>query len=139
MLLISTSIFIILQLSTCPNRPELLHKSVNLSARPLLMSFKMPCAIFIQVTLLDCIIISSLDHEGQFTYWSMRTNARPENKGLRLDYFMCSKTIFPRSVDEGSSSSERQVVVRDCGILHEFGIGCSDHCPITLALQIQGE
>ena len=31
---------------------------------------------------------------GQFTYWSQRTRARPFNKGLRLDYFVCSKEMF---------------------------------------------
>ena len=31
---------------------------------------------------------------GQFTYWSKRTNARPFNKGLRLDYFICSDRMI---------------------------------------------
>ena len=34
------------------------------------------------------------DSSGQFTYWSQRTRARPFNKGLRLDYFVCSKEMF---------------------------------------------
>jgi exonuclease III len=83
-------------------------------------------------------------HEGQFTYWSVRTNARPENKGLRLDYFMCSRSMFPapEAAEESSTppvplASERPIV-RDSSILHEFGIRCSDHCPISLSLQIGG-
>jgi len=85
------------------------------------------------------------EHEGQFTYWSIRTNARPENKGLRLDYFMASKSIFSSSVsqteprepreEEGSFTSSP--IVRDSTILSEFGVGCSDHCPISLSLQIR--
>ena len=35
------------------------------------------------------------DARGQFTYWSQRTFARPVNKGLRLDYFLCSRDMFP--------------------------------------------
>lgn len=36
-----------------------------------------------------------------------------------------------------SSSQERyRAIVRDSNILHEFGIGSSDHCPISLTLEI---
>eukprot|EP01039_Chlorochromonas_danica_P003244 gene3243-3554_t len=34
---------------------------------------------------------------GQFTYWSQRTFARPVNKGIRLDYFICSNQFFPEN------------------------------------------
>lgn len=37
---------------------------------------------------------------GQFTYWSQRTRARPFNKGLRLDYFVCSKEMFDDADDD---------------------------------------
>lgn len=30
---------------------------------------------------------------GQFSYWSQRSFARPVNKGIRLDYFICSKSF----------------------------------------------
>ena len=33
------------------------------------------------------------DVRGAYTYWSMRANNRPENKGLRLDYFICSASM----------------------------------------------
>jgi exonuclease III len=89
------------------------------------------------------LILLAPEHEGQFTYWSIRTNARPENKGLRLDYFMCSKTLFvtPSEMEDETReanrvSSSRSPLVRDCGILHEFGVGTSDHCPISLSLQL---
>lgn len=65
------------------------------------------------------------DAVGQYTYWSMRTQARGPNKGLRLDYFMCSKSLF--------GGNELKVV--DTDILHEDTVGCSDHCPILLALK----
>lgn len=34
------------------------------------------------------------DARGAFTYWSQRTFARPVNKGIRLDYFLCSRNLF---------------------------------------------
>jgi exodeoxyribonuclease III len=80
--------------------------------------------------------LTSTEHEGQFTYWSVRTNARPENKGLRLDYFMCSRSMFLAPGQETTPESSGRAIVRDSAILHEFGIRCSDHCPVTLALEI---
>lgn len=41
---------------------------------------------------------------GQFTYWSMRTSARQPNKGIRLDYFICSPSILPEiEINESST------------------------------------
>jgi exodeoxyribonuclease III len=37
------------------------------------------------------------DAQGQFTQWSQRTNGRPFNRGLRLDYFVCSSSMFAGS------------------------------------------
>lgn len=39
------------------------------------------------------------DAGGQYTYWSQRTFAREPNKGLRLDYFVCSKTMMKEDND----------------------------------------
>jgi hypothetical protein len=36
-----------------------------------------------------------LDARGQFTYWSQKFFARVNNRGLRLDYFICSPDLFP--------------------------------------------
>ena len=53
---------------------------------------------------------------GQFTYWSMRTRARPFNKGLRLDYFVCSKEMFTAdshiSCNSNSSITEIEVEMK---------------------------
>ena len=65
--------------------------------------------------------------EGQYTYWSQRTFARKPNRGLRLDYFVCSANLFKQN--EGS------VHVRDTYILPDQ-VG-SDHCPIVLELELQ--
>ncbi|KAJ1381019.1 Endonuclease/exonuclease/phosphatase [Ochromonadaceae sp. CCMP2298] len=40
------------------------------------------------------------DAQGQFTYWSQRTFARPVNKGLRLDFFVCSSSMYAGSGDK---------------------------------------
>ena len=42
----------------------------------------------------------NVDAKGQFTYWSQRTFARPSNKGLRLDYFICSKDMFRKEEEK---------------------------------------
>jgi exonuclease III len=35
------------------------------------------------------------DAKGQFTYWDQYyVNNRPHNKGVRLDYFLCSEHMF---------------------------------------------
>ena len=139
---------------------------------------------------------------GQFTYWSMRTRARPFNKGLRLDYFVCSQEMFDTCSDDVKIEVEkieneikdelaiekleeekeivalkgkggrkrkietttaaaavpqiaeektiltdnlilqkkyenpRNVKVTDSYILYDIN-DCSDHCPITLILQLQ--
>mmetsp|Transcript_14794 Transcript_14794/g.21328 ORF Transcript_14794/g.21328 Transcript_14794/m.21328 type:complete len:247 (+) Transcript_14794:153-893(+) len=64
--------------------------------------------------------------KGWYSYWSQRAGNREPNKGLRLDYFICSPSLFDQSKD---------VVVRDSYMLHDI-IG-SDHCPVVLELEIK--
>ena len=91
---------------------------------------------------------------GQFTYWSQRTFARPVNNGLRLDYFVCSESLFSTSSSSSSLSSSSSassvtgqkrsaatadapptVAVVDSYILHTETEGYSDHAPVVLILQ----
>jgi hypothetical protein len=51
------------------------------------------------VTVVIFVTFTILDSRGQFTYWSQRSNGRPYNKGLRLDYFVCSDDMFPIGVE----------------------------------------
>jgi len=85
--------------------------------------------------------------KGQFSYWSQRTSARPVNRGIRLDYFICSKSMFPSSVGvEGAASGARTIVkstspvtkptVRDSYILFEDTVGLSDHAPVVLTIEV---
>mmetsp|Transcript_24169 Transcript_24169/g.36250 ORF Transcript_24169/g.36250 Transcript_24169/m.36250 type:complete len:134 (-) Transcript_24169:32-433(-) len=65
--------------------------------------------------------------EGQYTYWSQRTFAREPNKGLRLDYFVCSKSMM--------ECDNEHAVVRDSYMLP--GVKGSDHCPIVLEIELK--
>ena len=56
--------------------------------------------------------------EVAYTYWSYRFNARKNNTGWRIDYFLVSEALLPK--------------VRSTGILSD--IYGSDHCPIVLEL-----
>ena len=67
------------------------------------------------------------DAKGQFTYWSARTFARGGNRGIRLDYFVCSDEL--RHNDYISRPG-----VLDSYILHEETVGVSDHCPVVLVI-----
>jgi len=58
--------------------------------------------------------------EQQFTFWSYKRNARAQNIGWRLDYFVISKTIL-----SGLSDSFRRPDVMG-----------SDHCPIVLHIKV---
>ena len=58
------------------------------------------------------------DRTGAYTWWSYRFNARKNNAGWRIDYFIVSDRLLPR--------------VRD-NIIHAEVEG-SDHCPVELVL-----
>ena len=60
------------------------------------------------------------DETGAYSWWSYRFNARKNNAGWRIDYFLVSDAVADR--------------VRDAGIRSDiFG---SDHCPVTLEIEL---
>ena len=60
------------------------------------------------------------DAVGAYSWWSYRFNARKNNAGWRIDYFLVSDKLAPR--------------VRDASILSNvYG---SDHCPVQLELSM---
>ena len=60
------------------------------------------------------------DLEGAYSWWSYRFNARKNNAGWRIDYFLVSDGIAQN--------------VRGAGIRNDiFG---SDHCPVTLEIEL---
>ena len=58
------------------------------------------------------------DKTGAYTWWSYRFNARKNNAGWRIDYFIVSDRLMPRVKDQ---------------IIHADVTG-SDHCPVELDL-----
>ena len=60
------------------------------------------------------------DLEGAYSWWSYRFNARKNNAGWRIDYFLVSEAL--------------RASVEDAAIHNEvFG---SDHCPVSLDLRL---
>ena len=59
------------------------------------------------------------DKEGAYTWWSYWFNARKNNAGWRIDYFIVSDRLLPRVADQ---------------IIHADTTG-SDHCPVELILK----
>ena len=58
--------------------------------------------------------------EGVYSWWSYRFNARKNNAGWRIDYFLVSDAIAPN--------------IRDARIRNDiFG---SDHCPVELEIEL---
>ena len=60
------------------------------------------------------------DLEGAYSWWSYRFNARKNNTGWRIDYFLASDVIAGR--------------VHTAGIRND--IYGSDHCPVTLEIEL---
>jgi exonuclease III len=86
------------------------------------------------------VCIFPADAKGQFTYWSQRLFHRGPNKGIRLDYFICSNDMFPAadgSAEVGETKAgKRTVQVHDSYILHADTVGSSDHCPVMLVVKM---
>ncbi|MEL7656985.1 MAG: exodeoxyribonuclease III, partial [Bacillota bacterium] len=62
------------------------------------------------------------DTVGVYTWWSYRFNARANNAGWRIDYFIISDRMKEKVKD---------VVIFD----QIFG---SDHCPVQLEIDLEG-
>jgi len=68
------------------------------------------------------------DAKGHYSYWSQRAGNRAPNKGLRLDYFICSRSLM----DDGP---DKQAIVRDSYMIpQQEG---SDHCPVVLEIELR--
>lgn len=60
------------------------------------------------------------DVEGKYSWWSYRFNARKNNAGWRIDYFLVSKALKSALIDAA---------------IHDDILG-SDHCPVSLKISI---
>ena len=63
------------------------------------------------------------DLEGAYSWWSYMFNARKNNAGWRIDYFLADERLIPR--------------LEDSRILSE--VEGSDHCPVELVLKEGGD
>lgn len=61
------------------------------------------------------------DVTGRYSWWSYRFNARKNNAGWRIDYFIVSNRLKDK--------------IKEADILHD--VMGSDHCPITLELDLK--
>ena len=61
--------------------------------------------------------------EVKYTFWSVRANLRPSNKGWRLDYFIIKNDHIDMVIDS---------------TIHNEYTG-SDHCPIQLKIKVSQE
>jgi len=59
------------------------------------------------------------DKEGIYSWWSYRFNARKNNSGWRIDYFLVSEALKDRIIDSQ---------------IHTEVLG-SDHCPVVLEIK----
>ncbi len=62
------------------------------------------------------------DRTGAYTWWSYMYNARANNAGWRIDYFIVSDRLRPNVIDS---------------VIHSSIYG-SDHCPVELELRLEG-
>jgi exonuclease III len=85
--------------------------------------------------LTECAMVDSYrsrnpDAKANYTYWSVRTKARDDNKGLRLDYWIVSEALMSAS---GDGPSLHDVYHLDqCKV--ENMAYCSDHCPVGITM-----
>lgn len=66
---------------------------------------------------------------GCFTYWSVRANNRPRNRGLRLDYWLASSSLY---------SSDSPIQVHDSWHCDRDN-GYGDHCPLAITLSLPSD
>lgn len=69
---------------------------------------------------IDCFRYLYPDARDRYTWWSYRFNARKNNSGWRIDYFLVSERLKDKIVDF---------------IIHDTVTG-SDHCPVSLLINI---
>ena len=67
----------------------------------------------------DPLRLRNPDVAGLYTWWSYRANARANNVGWRIDYFLCSERLMPRVVDTPIYAD----------------IHGSDHCPLGIVIE----
>ncbi len=76
------------------------------------------------------------DAMGHYSYWSQRAGNREPNKGLRLDYFICSASLMgDEDNDAEKKKKAKKAVVRDSYMIKDQE--GSDHCPVVLEIELR--
>jgi len=88
---------------------------------------------------LACGFVDAFRHlypfaSGHYSYWSQISRARVPNKGLRLDYYVCSEDMV---LSPGDVELTKSTVLMDSYMIHEQ-LG-SDHCPVVALFCVQQE
>ena len=78
---------------------------------------------FLEKGFIDTFRAEHPDRTGAYTFWDYKTNARADNLGWRIDYFLINERLEDFMVDAWISS-------------HILG---SDHCPVGLELEFDFE
>lgn len=73
---------------------------------------------FMEIGLVDIFRERNPELTGAYTWWSNFGNARANNSGWRIDYFLVSCSLVPRITD---------------ATIHPQVMG-SDHCPVGLII-----
>jgi len=79
------------------------------------------------VNLVDAFRHYHPEAKGAFTYWSVRAGNRPYNRGLRLDYFVCSESLL---TEEGNGG------VKVIDAWHDPDVPKGDHCPVGITFAL---
>ena len=93
-------------------------KKLNAANRGLSIAYEKQMTELLSSGFTDTFRALYPERTGAYTWWSYRFNARKNNAGWRIDYFIVSDRLLPR--------------VRD-NIIHAEVEG-SDHCPVELVL-----
>ncbi len=74
---------------------------------------------FLESGMIDCFREIHPDKKDLYSWWTYRFQARKNNKGWRIDYFLGSKSLLP--------------MIKKANIVNEPAL--SDHAPVTLEIQ----
>lgn len=105
--------------NTAHHEIDLKNPKPNKNSTGFLQSERDWVSKFIEHGFVD-IFRSTYAEKVQYTWWTYRNNARSRNIGWRLDYFLVSQGLGERT---------REIVIHD-------EIMGSDHCPVSLSLDI---
>jgi exodeoxyribonuclease-3 len=104
--------------NTCHNEIDLRHPKPNSTATGFLPEERAWIDRFLAHGFVD-VFRKMYPTRVEYTWWTYIGNARKNNVGWRLDYFLVSEALAGRVQD----------------IIHHTAVMGSDHCPVTLVLK----